>query len=95
MSTLAGRAGLLVPVSCVNAASLTGLDAVTTVWGTFRSCCGDDSGNLEPGTKAGNGSLPGYVYSNCKNAPGILTTLSTAATTLFGLMVSGLKSQTL
>jgi endoglucanase len=31
------------------------------VWGTFRSCCGDDSGNLEPGTKAGNGSLPGYV----------------------------------
>lgn len=33
--------------------------AAGPLWGTFRSCCGDDSGNLEPGTKAGNGSLPG------------------------------------
>ncbi|KAG8785646.1 hypothetical protein FRC12_017321 [Ceratobasidium sp. 428] len=33
--------------------------AAGPLWGTFRSCCGDDTGNLEPGTKAGNGSLPG------------------------------------
>ncbi|CAE6470491.1 unnamed protein product [Rhizoctonia solani] len=33
--------------------------AAGPLWGTFRSCCGDDSGNLEPGTKAGNGSIPG------------------------------------
>ncbi|ELU45127.1 Cellulase domain-containing protein [Rhizoctonia solani AG-1 IA] len=28
--------------------------AAGPLWGTFRSCCGDDSGNLEPGTKADN-----------------------------------------
>ncbi|CAE6420876.1 unnamed protein product [Rhizoctonia solani] len=33
--------------------------AAGPLWGNFRSCCGEDSGNLEPGTKAGNGSIPG------------------------------------
>ncbi|CAE6457739.1 unnamed protein product [Rhizoctonia solani] len=33
--------------------------AAGPLWGNFRSCCGDDSGNLEPGTMAGNGSIPG------------------------------------
>ncbi|CAE6430136.1 unnamed protein product [Rhizoctonia solani] len=33
--------------------------AAGPLWGNFRSCCGDNSGNLEPGTKAGDGSIPG------------------------------------
>lgn len=59
MNTSGGWDGLLVLVSlrCLLNSALA--DTATLVWGTFRSCCGDDSGNLEPGTKAGNGSLPG------------------------------------
>jgi len=31
-----------------------------TVWGTFRSCCGDETGNYEPNTLTINGE-PGSV----------------------------------
>ncbi|KAG9099533.1 hypothetical protein FRC06_005176 [Ceratobasidium sp. 370] len=51
--------------------------AAGPLWGTFRSCCGDDSGNLEPGTHAGNGSLPGGYDTIWANAirPKIPSTL--------------------
>ncbi|EUC54976.1 glycoside hydrolase family 5 protein [Rhizoctonia solani AG-3 Rhs1AP] len=51
--------------------------AAGPLWGTFRSCCGDDSGNLEPGTKAGNGSIPGGYETIWANGfrPSIPTTL--------------------
>ncbi|KDN34543.1 hypothetical protein RSAG8_12367, partial [Rhizoctonia solani AG-8 WAC10335] len=51
--------------------------AAGPLWGTFRSCCGDDSGNLEPGTKAAGGSLPGGYDTIWANGirPSIPTTL--------------------
>ncbi|KAF8745857.1 Cellulase (glycosyl hydrolase family 5), partial [Rhizoctonia solani] len=51
--------------------------AAGPLWGTFRSCCGDDSGNLEPGTKAGNGSIPGGYETTWANGfrPSIPKTL--------------------
>ncbi|CAE7084026.1 unnamed protein product [Rhizoctonia solani] len=51
--------------------------AAGPLWGTFRSCCGDDSGNLEPGTKAAGGTLPGGYDTIWANGirPSIPTTL--------------------
>jgi len=42
--------------------------AAGPIWGTFRSCCGDDSGNLEPGTESINGTVlqPGGFVSQWK-----------------------------
>jgi len=44
--------------------------AAGPLWGTFRACCGDDSGNLEPGTQSVNGTVlqPGGFVSQWKKA---------------------------
>jgi len=53
--------------------------AAGPLWGTFRSCCGDDTGNLEPGTHAGDGTLPGayetvWIPAIRPNVPKVLKT---------------------
>ncbi|CAE6531591.1 unnamed protein product [Rhizoctonia solani] len=56
--------------------------AAGPLWGTFRSCCGDDSGNLEPGTKAAGGTLPGGYDTIWANGirPSIPATLKRSGT---------------